>query len=77
MTEFDEVLDTSGLSCPLPVLKSKKAIKKMEVGKVLKIISTDPGSKNDIPAWARVTGNEIVAEEEDGSSFVFYVKKVK
>lgn len=77
LVEANEVIDTSGLNCPLPVLKAKKAIKSIDVGSVLKIISTDPGSKKDIPAWARVTGQEILEESEEGGKFVFYVKRNK
>lgn len=77
MTEFDETIDTSGMNCPMPVLKSKKALKGLEVGKVLKIISTDVGSKKDIPAWTRVTGQELIEEVEEGGKYVFFVKKLK
>ncbi len=77
MVEANEVIDTSGLNCPLPVLKAKKAIKSIDVGAVLKIISTDPGSKKDIPAWARVTGQELLEETEEGGKYVFYVKRAK
>lgn len=77
MTEADEVIDTTGLSCPLPVLKSKKALKGLEVGKVLKIISSDAGSKKDIPAWSRVTGQELLEETEEDGKYIFFVKKLK
>jgi len=77
MTEADEVIDTTGLSCPLPVLKSKKALKGFEVGKILKIISSDAGSKKDIPAWSRVTGQELIEESEEGGKYIFFVKKLK
>ena len=75
--EFDKEVDTSGLSCPLPVIKAKKALKEMEIGQVLKVLSTDPGSKKDIPAWSRMTGQEVLGEEEDGKLFTFYVKRNK
>jgi len=77
MTEADEVIDTTGLSCPLPVLKSKKALKGLEVGKVLKIISSDVGSKKDIPAWSRVTSQELLEETEEDGKYIFFVKKLK
>jgi tRNA 2-thiouridine synthesizing protein A len=75
--EFDKEIDTSGLSCPLPVIKAKKALKAMEIGQVLKVLTTDPGSKKDMPAWARMTGQEILGDEEDGKLFTFYVKRNK
>jgi len=68
-------LDCRGMNCPLPVLKTKKTIDGMASGDVLKMISTDPGSANDMVAWAKRTGNEIVKTEEAGGEFVFYVKK--
>lgn len=72
-----EVVDTSGKSCPLPVLLSKKAIKKLNVGDTLKIISTDPGSKKDIPSWCKVTGQELLDDSEEDGKYVFLVKKAK
>jgi len=75
--EANETLDTSGLSCPLPVLKSKKKIKSMEVGSILKIIATDPGSGKDIPSWCRVTGQELLETAEEDGKFIFYVKRNK
>ena len=77
VSDYKEVLDTSGLSCPLPVLKTKKALKKLEIGDLLKVISTDAGSKKDIAAWARMTGQELVDTFEDEGKYVFIVKKLK
>ena len=56
---FDQELDCRGLNCPLPILKTKKAMDGMSSGEVLKMTSTDPGSQNDITAWANRTGNEL------------------
>ncbi len=55
-THFDQLLDAKGLSCPLPILKTKKAVEAMTKDKVLKVETTDPGSKNDMAAWAKRTG---------------------
>jgi tRNA 2-thiouridine synthesizing protein A len=74
---FDEMLDTSGLSCPMPIFKTKKAIDGMQVGQVLKMISTDPGSVPDIEAWTAKTGHELLNQEQDGDSYIFYLKKTK
>ena len=68
-------LNCSGMNCPLPILKTKKAMDSLESGEVLKMISTDPGSANDMVAWANRTGNAIVGTEEHSGSFIFYVKK--
>ncbi len=74
---FDQVLDNSGLLCPMPVVKTTRAIKKIQVGQVLKMIATDPGAPPDMEAWARQTGNEIIAQEEADGKFIFYIKRVK
>ena len=73
--EFDQELDCSGLSCPMPILKTKKAIDTMESGQVLKMIATDPGSTPDMEAYTKRTGHELLGAEEDGKTFIFYVKK--
>ena len=70
-----EVLDARRLSCPMPVIKTAKAIKALEPGQVLKILATDRGSIADVPAWAGSTGNELLDWHEDGDTLVFYVRK--
>jgi tRNA 2-thiouridine synthesizing protein A len=62
------VLDTKGTLCPLPVLRTSQAIKRVKVGDVLEVLATDPGSKPDIAAWARMTGNELVGVTEEPSN---------
>lgn len=71
----DKTLDCKGLNCPLPILQTKKAMDGMDPGQVLEMFSTDPGSKNDISAWAKRTGNELMKSAEDGGVFKFYIKK--
>jgi tRNA 2-thiouridine synthesizing protein A len=71
----DETLDARGLSCPMPVLKTKKAIEKLSPGQILEILGTDPGTRNDLPSWARRTGNEYLGEKEDQGFIRFYVRK--
>ena len=68
-------LDASGLSCPLPIVKTKKEIDTMTSGQVLEVISTDPGSKNDMTAWCNRTGNKLLDSSEEGGKFKFYVQK--
>lgn len=72
---FDQELDCRGLNCPLPILKTKKSMDGMSSGEVLKMTSTDPGSKNDITAWVSRTGNELLSAGDNGSDFVYYIKK--
>jgi tRNA 2-thiouridine synthesizing protein A len=76
MPTVDKTLDCKGLNCPLPVLQTKKAMDALTVGQTLEMLSTDPGSKNDIVAWAKRTGNELTETVEDGGVFKFYLKKL-
>jgi tRNA 2-thiouridine synthesizing protein A len=71
----DVVLDTKGLNCPMPVLKTKKAIDTLTSGQILEVISTDAGSKSDIPALLKRLGHELVEIKEDGGVIEFYIKK--
>ena len=75
MIEFGWEIDTSGLNCPLPILKAKKALNDMVSGQVLKVIATDPGAWRDFEAFARQTGNELVLQEKTETSFVFGLKR--
>lgn len=70
-----QTLDTSGMSCPMPVVKTKKAINGLEIGEILEMISTDAGSIPDMEAWARQTGHELMESHDEGSSFRFLIKK--
>jgi tRNA 2-thiouridine synthesizing protein A len=73
--KVDQVLDAKGMSCPLPILKTKKAVETLAKDQVLKVETTDPGSKNDMASWAKRTGNQIVKVEEGTGVFTFYIKK--
>jgi tRNA 2-thiouridine synthesizing protein A len=75
MANFDEELDATGLNCPLPILRAKKALSSMQSGKVLRIIATDPGSVKDFEAFAKQTGNQLLESGEEGGKFVFLLKK--
>ena len=72
----DKVLDAKGLNCPLPILKAKKALKELEPGQTLQVLSTDPGSVADFQAFSRTTGNELVEHSEEGGVYDFLIKKV-
>ena len=74
-TVVDREVDASGLNCPLPILRAKKALTDLESGKVLRVISTDPGSRRDFEAFARQTGHELVSAQEDGKKWVFLLKR--
>lgn len=70
------VLDTKGLSCPLPILRVKKAIKDVPVGGTLQVLATDPGAVKDFEAFCRSTGQQLVDWKEDAGVFTFNIKKV-
>ncbi len=72
----DQVLDTKGLNCPLPILKAKKALKSLESGQTLEILSTDPGSVADFAAFCRTTGNELVEQSDDAGVWTYLIRKV-
>ena len=69
-----QTLDTSGLNCPLPILKTKKALKGMAAGETLELLATDPGSVADIAAFCNQTGNDLVESAEDGGTYRFIIK---
>ena len=75
MANFDQELDASGLNCPLPILRAKKALSSLDAGQVLHIIATDPGAVKDFEAFAKQTGNELMESREDGGKFFFLMKK--
>ena len=71
----DELLDASGLSCPLPVLKTRKRLKGMEAGKMLHVLATDPASFVDIPHFCNVTGHDLVKWYEDDGTFHYHLRR--
>ena len=73
----DQVLDCKGLNCPLPVIKTKKAIETMALGQVLQMVATDPGSKPDMVAWSKSTGHELLETREEGGLYTFIIRKTK
>ena len=73
--DFDKELDAKGLSCPLPILKTKKTLNAMASGQVLRILATDPGALKDMEAFARLTGNALLSHTEENSTFVFLMRK--
>ncbi|MBU1190768.1 MAG: sulfurtransferase TusA family protein [Gammaproteobacteria bacterium] len=75
MANFDDELDASGLNCPLPILRAKKALTALASGKVLHIIATDPGSVKDFEAFAKQTGNTLMESNEQGGKYHFLIKK--
>ncbi len=71
------LLDAKGLNCPLPILRTKKALAGLPVGGLLEIHATDPGSVKDFEAFCRQTGNELVSSSKDANVFKFEIKRLK
>ncbi len=70
------VADARGSACPGPLLEAKKGIGKVKVGEVLEVLSNDPGTKNDLPVWARKVGHEYLGHiSMDGYDRIFIVRK--
>jgi tRNA 2-thiouridine synthesizing protein A len=72
---FSQEVDARGLNCPLPILKAKKALALVQSGEIVKIVSTDSGSKRDFEAFARQTGNALVHQVDAGKEWVFFLKR--
>ncbi|MCC4115752.1 sulfurtransferase TusA family protein [Aromatoleum toluclasticum] len=74
--EFQKEVDARGLTCPLPILRAKKALAEMSAGQVLRVLATDPGSVKDFQAFARQTGNDLLEQGETADkAFEFYLKR--
>ena len=73
----DRQIDCTGLFCPLPIVKTREAIKDMAVGQVLEMLSDDPGSDPDMKSWARRSGHDLVEVSRDGAVFRFRVRKTR
>jgi len=72
---FDKEFNARGMSCPLPIVKTKKSLLDMTSGQVLKVISTDCGSVKDMAAFAEQTGNPLLSTVEEDGEYTFYLKK--
>ena len=70
-----QVLDCTGLNCPLPVIKTAQAIKTLEPGALLELLATDPGVEPDMRAWSSRTGNELVSITKDGGVFHVLIRR--
>lgn len=68
-------LDTSGLKCPLPVLKAKKALRAMDSGELIRVTATDPAALDDFPAYCANSGNELVESRAEGERLIFVIRK--
>lgn len=73
--KFDLEVDAIGMNCPLPILRTKKALATMQSGEILKVKATDSGAAHDFPAFAKQTGNELLASATEGDVLVFFLKR--
>ena len=72
---FDRELDVKGLNCPLPILRTKKALFEMASGEILHVLATDPNAVKDFQAFARQTGNQLLSNTQAEQVFEFYFKR--
>ena len=72
---IDKDIDAKGLNCPLPILRTKKALSELSSGQLLRVQATDPGSLRDFQAFAKQTGNELVSHESHDGTYTFVLKK--
>ena len=73
--QHDKEIDTRGLNCPLPILRTKKALTGVQSGQVLKIVATDPGSVKDFETFSKQTGHALLSHAEANGEFTFYMMK--
>jgi tRNA 2-thiouridine synthesizing protein A len=71
----DKVLDAKGLACPMPIVKTKKAMDELESGQILEIHATDKGAKNDLAAWAKSGSHQLLQDAEEDGVLKFWIKK--
>ena len=72
----DQLVDATGLNCPLPILRAKKALKDVAVGGTLQVLATDPGAVKDFEAFCRATGTDLLESKVDGKVFSFVIKRL-
>jgi TusA-related sulfurtransferase len=73
----DTILDCLGLYCPMPVLKTREAMRSMQVGQVLQVTSDDPASEADLTSWSRRTGHELLEIDRSGTIYRFLIRKAR
>lgn len=71
------VIDAKGLSCPMPIFRAKQGLKNVEIGQVVEVLATDPGSMADFKAFANSTGHELLLAEQQDKVYRFLLKRTK
>ncbi len=75
MTAIAQKLDARGMNCPLPIVKTGKAIKQINSGEILEVTASDPGSVKDMASFCEQTGNRLVSSNESENNYVFLIEK--
>ena len=73
--EANKVIDATGLACPMPIVRTKRAMDNVETGEILEVHATDQGFKADLAAWSKVGGHEVLESVEENGVLKFWVKK--
>ncbi|MBM7573268.1 MULTISPECIES: sulfurtransferase TusA family protein [Bacillaceae] len=73
--DVTKVLDAKGLACPMPIVRTKKAMNELESGQILEVHATDKGAKSDLAAWAKSGGHELLKDTEENDVLKFWIKK--
>ncbi|MCL4479659.1 MAG: sulfurtransferase TusA family protein [Deltaproteobacteria bacterium] len=73
--KIDKTIDTTGLLCPLPILRTAQAVKEIKAGETLEILATDPGIKEDIKNWCTMTGHELIDIVDQDDKIIVHLKK--
>lgn len=77
MIKADHIIDAKGLACPMPIVKTRKAMKELELGSVLEVRATDKGSTADLKAWAESSGHQFLGTTEKDGVFTHYLRKTE
>lgn len=73
--DFAKQIDTSGLNCPMPILRTKKALSDMQSGQVLKVVATDPSAARDFEIFAEQTGHVLLKAEQHEQQWLFWLRR--
>ncbi len=73
--EAKQLLDTKGLSCPMPIVKTKKAMDTLTTGDILEVHSTDKGAVSDLAAWAKTSGHDLLQHQQEDNVYKFWIQK--
>ncbi|MBU5467130.1 sulfurtransferase TusA family protein [Virgibacillus sp. MSJ-26] len=73
--DVKKTLDATGIACPMPIVRTKKAMETIASGEILEVHATDPGSKSDLTAWTKSGGHELLKDTEEEGVFKFWIKK--